>query len=352
MAVKCEQLLEAARRAGSWFVSRQTGKGNYIGNEPVDSKGIYPDTHDVGCYYKSIYFLRSVGEAAAAAKAMNYVVASFMSKDGDFYNTPEVRTSGSYTPNFCQLYPNMWLLRGAVMMGWYKLYRRIVGFLMRYRDSQTGGFYATVNPSTKVIDSNATGYGALCCLIAGEEKAAFESIEMILKMIDEQPDSDRMYLRWEQGKGYLADLSNVPDKQLLYHVIDAKKPAQAYWCWAWPMNTLIGMYEYTGQKRYLDGAIRIYDFLAGCHENAFAFTTAGKGGWGSSMLYRITSDRRYLRTAMSQMEWILAAQHNDGYMLGPGAKNIDDQPLRTTYDYTADFSTWLVGTAIELAGRI
>ena len=69
------------------------------------------------------------------------------------------------------------------------------------------------------------------------------------------------------------------------------------------------------------------------------------------MLYRMTGDKRYLKTAMSQMEWVLNAQHKDGYMLGPGAKNIDDQPLRTTYDYTADFSTWLVGAAIELAGR-
>ena len=351
MVIKSEQLLAAAKKAGQWLVSRQMEKGNYIGNEKPDDNGIYPDTHDVGCYYKSVYFLRSVGESVASSKAFNYVIGSFMSEDGDFYNTPEVRTSGSYTPNFCQLYPNMWLMRAAVMMGWYKLDQKILSFLMKYRDPKTGGFYAMVNPATKVIDSNATGLGSLCCLLGGDLEAATQSAEMVLRMIKEQPETDKFYLRWEEGKGYQTDLGEVPDKQKKFYCIDAKKPAQAFWCWAWPMNGLLGLYEYTGQDSFLEGAVEIYNFLTTCHENAFAFTTAGKGGWGSSMLYRMTGDKRYLKTAMSQMEWILNAQHKDGYMLGPGAKNIDDQPLRTTYDYTADFSTWLVGAAIELAGR-
>lgn len=351
MSVKSEQLLKVAKKSAQWLVSRQGEKGNYIGNEKPDENGIYPDTHDVGCYYKSIYFLRSVGEAAAAARAFNYVIQNFMTEDGDFYNTPESRTSGSYTPNFCQLYPNMWLMRGAVMMDWHKLYRKIISFLIKYRDPKTGGFYATVNPATKVIDSNATGLGALCCLLGGEPDCAIQSGEMVLRMIKEQPETDKFYLRWKDGSGYQTDLSDVPDKQKKFYRIDAKEPGQAYWCWAWPMNGLVGLYEYTGQERFLKGAIEIYDFLASCHENAFAFTTAGKGGWGSALLYRITGDKRYLKTALSQMNWIMNAQHKDGYMLGPGVKNFYEQPLRTTYDFTADFCTWLVGTSIELAAR-
>lgn len=117
------------------------------------------------------------------------------------------------------------------------------------------------------------------------------------------------------------------------------------------MNGLIKLYLRTQDERYLKGAIEVYDFLASCHENAFHFTTAGKDGWGSSMLYRITGDKRYLKTALSQMEFILGSQQKEGYMLGPGFESFDDQPLRTTYDFTADFSTWLVGVSMELAAR-
>ena len=102
MKIKCEHLMEAAIKAGQWFVTRQTELGNYIGNEKPDSNGTYTDTHDVGCYYKSLHFLKAVGQSDAAAKALNYVVDSFMADNGDFYNTPESRTSGSSTPTYCQ----------------------------------------------------------------------------------------------------------------------------------------------------------------------------------------------------------------------------------------------------------
>jgi len=351
MSIKSEDLLAAAKKAGQWFVSRQAEKGNYVGNEKPDGNGIYPDTHDVGCYYKSVHFLNAVGERLAAAKAVNYVVENFMSSEGDFFNTPENRTSGSYTPTYCQLYPNMWIMRALVGMDRYDLSRRVLDFLKKHRDPKTGGFYYSVTPPKKVIDSNATGYGIFIQLLGGDLKSAVQSGELILRMLKEQPESDRFYLRWTEQGGYETDFTGIPEKHLIYCVIDAKKPAQAYWCWGWPMNGLIKLYDRTGRQRYLDGAIEIYDFLASCHENAFHFTTAGKDGWGSSMLYRITGDKRYLKTALSQMEFILDSQQPEGYMLGPGAKSFDDQALRTTYDFTADFSSWLVGVSMELAGR-
>lgn len=351
MKITSTHLLDAARKAAQWFTTRQAAKGNYIGTDKPDANGIYPDTHDVGCYYKSIHFLRAAGEVTTAAKALNYVVESFMSPEGDFFNKPDNRTSGSYTPTYCQLYPNMWLMRGTVGLDRFDLSHKIISFLMKHRDPKTGGFYYSVNPPKKVVDTNATGLGIFCQLLGGDLKSAIQSAELILKLIKQQPQSDKWFLRWTPEKGYETEFTGIPEKHYLYCYIDTKKPAQAYWCWGWPMNGLIKLYGMTEDKRYLDGAIEIYNFLASCHENAFHFTTAGKDGWGSAMLYRITGDSRYLKTAMSQMEFILESQQPAGYMLGPGTKSFEEQPLRTTYDFTADFSSWLVGTAIELSGK-
>ena len=121
--------------------------------------------------------------------------------------------------------------------------------------------------------------------------------------------------------------------------------------WAWPMNVLLALSEIAEDEKYLNGALRIWDFLAGGNDDAFHFVTAGKGGWGSSMLYRRTGDKKFLNACLSQMEFILSTQHQDGFMLDPGAKELADQPIRTTYDYTADFTCWLVDSAIELAAR-
>ena len=49
------------------------------------------------------------------------------------------------------------------------------------------------------------------------------------------------------------------------------------------------------------------------------------------------------------MDFILTAQQPAGWMLGPGTKDFAAQPLRTTYDFTADFTSWLVDSAMELA---
>jgi hypothetical protein len=51
------------------------------------------------------------------------------------------------------------------------------------------------------------------------------------------------------------------------------------------------------------------------------------------------------------MDFILSCQQKDGWMLGPASTSFEDQPLRTTYDFTADFGSWLIGTSMELAGR-
>jgi len=349
MPLKSSDLLAAARKASAWLASQQTAMGNYKGLEPPGEDGVYPDTDDLGCYYKSMYTLRIAGEAAAAARGLNYVVHRFMSPEGDFYNSPDSRSSGSYGPVFCQLYPNAWLMRAAAALRWYGLAKKILTFMLEYRTDE-GGFYAQVNPATAVVDSNATAVGALCCILGGRTELAVHSGDLLLKMLDQQKDPQKLYTRWENGE-FLTDVSGAPEKQIKYWYIDATRGQQAYWVWAWPMDVLLALAEITEEDKYFEGALKIYDFLASGHADAFHFVTAGKGGWGSSMLYRRTGDPKFLKTCLSQMEFVLGSQHKDGYMLGPGARDVGDQPIRTTYDYTADFTCWLVDSAAELATR-
>ena len=350
LTITSKDLLVAARKAAAWLAGRQSPRGDYVGLEPPDEKGVHADTDDLGCYYKSIYTLRVAGESAAAGRGMNYVVERFMSPDGDFFNTPEVRSSGSYGPVYCQLYSNAWLMRAAAALRWYGLAKRILDFMLRYRTAQ-GGFYAQVNPATTVIDSNATAVCGLSCLLGGRPELAVESGDFLLKMLDHQEDPGKMFARWEDGKGLLTDTQGVAEKELKYWYIDRAQGQQAYWVWAWPMDFLLAVWEITKDDRYFRGALEIYDWLAGGHEDAFHFVTAGKGGWGSSMLYRITGEERYLKTCLSQMEFILQSQHADGFMLGPGVEDLSGQPIRTTFDFTADFTSWLVDAAAELATR-
>jgi len=350
MSIKSTDLNAAAKRAAGWLASRQTPMGNYRGLEQPREDGIYADTDDLGCYYKSAYTLRVAGEPAAAGRCLNYVAQRFMSDEGDFYNSPEERSSGSYGPVYCQLYPNAWLMRASSSLGWIGLSKKVLGFMLKYR-TENGGFYAQVNPKTNVVDSNATAVGALCCLQGGLTDLAVQSGDFLLTMLDQQKDPSKFYARWVDGEGFLTDVSDVPEGQIKYWYINAEQGGQAYWVWAWPMNVLTYLSEVTGEEKYLKGALKIHDFLSGGHDDAFHFASAGKGGWGSAMLYRKTGEEKFLKTCLSQMDFILSHQHKDGYMVGTGVNDLDGQPIRTTYDFTADFTSWLVDSAAELATR-
>ena len=349
MKITSNVLLDAAHRAMKWLACQQTPQGNYRGLDTPDSNGIYPDTDDVGCYYKSVYSLRVGGEDATAARLMRHLVDRYMRPNGDIYTNEQSRSSGSYGPVFCQLYQNAWLARAAAAMRWYGLGKRIVDFMVSMRDPETGGFYAHVKPRSEIIDSCATAVGALACLQHQRPELAVPSLDFLIEMFSAQKDPDKLYTRWTKANGLVTDVSGVAEKDHIYCYVDLKEGKQAYWLWAWPMNVMIATYEYTGNKKYLDSAITIWEWLARAHENAFHFTTAGKSGWGSAMLFRITSEKRYLEKCLSQMDFILSAQQPAGWMLGPGNQDFTKQPLRTTYDFTADFTSWLVDSAMELS---
>jgi hypothetical protein len=348
--IKSVHLEEAAKRATAWLAAQQTEMGNYRGNE-APGGGVYPDTDDIGCYYKSVYTLRATGQSAAAARMLRYVVQRFRSPQGDYFNTPEVRSSGSYGPVFCQLYQNAWLMRGAAALYWFELAQDMLRFLNTQRNPANGGYYTHVNSTTGVMDSNSIAVGAYCCILGGEYDKAKQSCDLLLKLLAEQKDEGILWSRCTKDGELITDLSDVPEKNHNYVRVSATDPKQAYWIWAWPMNELIAMYELSGEGQYFDGAVKIFDFLANSHPNAFGFTTAGKDAWGAAKLYRLTGDTRYLEKSLLQMQYILDHQHADGYMLGEGVADESAQPKRTTFDFTADFTSWLIDVAAEMESR-
>ena len=349
MTITSAQLETAARKATAWLAAQQTPQGNYQGREAVRPDGTFPDTDDIGCYYKSVYSLRATGQSAAAARLMNYACQRFQSPKGDFFNTPEVRSSGSYGPVFCQLYQNAWLMRGAAALTWFGLAQKILDFMNTQRDTQHGGYLTIVNSKTGIMDSNSIAVGGWSCLLGNRLDLAIQSADLILRMLDNQKDASILWSRCRPDGTLITDQSDVPEKNHSYVRIAAAEPKQAYWIWGWPMNLLISISELTGKSIYFKGAVKIFDFLAGCHAHAFSFTTAGKDAWGAARLFRITGDTRYLDKALLQMQYILDHQHPDGYMLGEGIKDESGQPKRTTFDYTADFTSWLIDNAAELA---
>ena len=349
MALSSKDLETAAKKATAWLAAQQTEAGNYRGIEPPNADGLYPDTDDIGCYYKSVYTLRAAGQSAAAGRMMQHAVKRFRSDEGDYFNSPEVRSSGSYGPYFCQIYQNAWLMRGATALRRWGLAKDILAFMNTQRDPKSGAAYTHVNSTTGILDSNSTAVNAYCNLLGGESEMAQQGAEFLLRLLGNQSDDGILWSRCDADAMPMTDLSEIPEKNHRYVRVSADEPEQAFWIWSWPMNLFIAMYELSDDRRYFDAALRVFDFLCTCHEHAFAFTTSGKSAWAAAKLFRLTGEQRFYEKAMSQMQYILDHQHADGFMLGDDAKELDDQPIRTTFDFTADFGSWLIDNAAEFA---
>ncbi len=348
MKITAGKMLQAARKAGAWLASRQTEHGNYVGMGEPNPDGSYSDTDDISCYYKSTYFMRIVGETAAAARLTRYLVRRFMTEEGDFRNSDELRSSGSFVSGFSNLYSNSWAVRSLIAMQWHGLARKTLGFMLEYRTPE-GGFYGGVQPPNTIIESNSTGVGCVCSLEGGHAGLAIESGNFLLKMLDVQPEPDkRLYFRMSDGEWVIPE----PDtKNIIYYRIEKSDPLQAYWAWSWPMIAFIKLYRYTSDQKFLDGALKIYDFMDSAHPDAFHSPGAGKNSYASAMLYAITGEERCKKNTMKQMEFILSSQQPEGYMLRPDDKSFEEQPIRITYDFTPDYCTWLVECAQELSAR-
>jgi hypothetical protein len=329
-------MLEYARKGTEWCVS------------VTDENGRMGEQDSINAYYKCPLPLRLMGHQAAAARVLNYVVGHFMSAEGDFYEKPDKRTSGTYTRLYCQHYPNEWFLRAAHALGNQQVFWRTQRFLMTSCDEVTGGFRSEANHTSPVLDVMSTAMGAFCSLLAGMTDTAESAAYFLRRLLAEQPDPSKYYIRWHPEEGFLKQPEN-PDHTMFY-VIDKTQPGQAYWHIGMPIVTLAKLYEATEKKEYLEDAIKYYDFVMSCNPDVACSPPAGKLCWGSAVLYRLTGDKRYRDTNSRILEYFASLWHKDGHVDPPGDNPPGFDRREVILNFTAEFSTWFADSAAEIAG--
>jgi len=104
MSIHAERLFEKGRAAASWLASMQTRRGTYRGLTEPDADGLYCDFEDICCYSKTPAALPVNGETLSAMRALSYIMSRFMTSEGDFRTSPEIRAAGSYTVEYCNLH--------------------------------------------------------------------------------------------------------------------------------------------------------------------------------------------------------------------------------------------------------
>jgi hypothetical protein len=332
------ELVEKAQLSLKWMKSQIAEDGTLAFCE-----------NDLGCYYKCVYPLRIGGYPELASSVLNKILELHATEDGDLRNSPERRTSGTYTSKYCQIYPNGWIILGAYFQGRFDVFRHLMdGAVKNLYDPQMGTFYASAFPKNELYDVNsaamATELFALCDIPKARKAADF-----LIRHIESQPDPDQWYYSVvDKQFRYVTDLK---PNELFYTAVKKGEKNQAFWFFGMPCAALLQLYELTGESKYLEAARKYFDEFLSCGEPAFCGAGSGKAFWSSSILYRLTGEKKYLDSCIRLMDFFFGIQQPDGTFLLSGMTQKDMVP-KFMFDTIPEYARWFLEVAAELSGVV
>jgi rhamnogalacturonyl hydrolase YesR len=104
---------------------------------------------------------------------------------------------------------------------------------------------------------------------------------------------------------------------------------------------LAKIYLASGERKYLEGAVRYFDFLMSCQTDVTSFFGFWKVAWAAAVIASILKTEEYLCRATELLDRIVSAQHAEGYWawsldLGMSLENDD-----WLVDLSSEMIVWL-----------
>ena len=273
----------------------------------VEPDGSIPGPASINQYYKTIYALATAGRPLEAERMLDYFVERFLKKDGDLDGT-----RCEWFDMF-RIYAHAWLVMGATLRARFDVVHRILGFLDRYYDAQTGGFYTNDEQLQRQGEQNimTTGVIALAYLWAGRLDVARQTGSWMKNLFDAQPDlSQGLYTVWDHQDGLVTE---YPPENAVAYQVDPAKSDQRYYQYGVPAALLSSLYGATGERSWLTLAQEFLRASRHCHEDVYRKPQSGKIGWGAAWTYRFTRDTEDRRITEDVLEGLVALQHPEGW---------------------------------------
>jgi hypothetical protein len=221
-------------------------------------------------------------------------------------------------------------------------------FLLRYQTS-SGGFYALDEAGAPFIEPVCTSWGGMAALHTGRIEPARRAGELLLRMVTQQPDPERLYFRMDLEGGLI---TNPPDDAALHHYVDANHREQIYFNPGIALIFLPHLYRATRDEKYLTACRALFAFTERCADDVYAFPPSGKLGLGCALLHALTNDSGPRRAALHLGQYLAETQTPEGFWrlpdAGPYAGKFDRDSFEVHLDITAEFATFLT----EIAARV
>lgn len=318
---------------------------------------------DFDAHYKALYLWAAVGDPVRARQYADLMRTRYLQEDGDFRAGPLQKgwVRLPIMPANRYLYPNGWIIVGLRRLGGYGLAERGIQFVRRFQSPELGGFFSRFDLATgevdrRYLDSNSTSAAGLALLACGYVEEARRAGDFVLRLLEAQPEPERhLYVSWEAGAGLMTDvwgdesLSAMHGRKQFCLSAEADPARELIWFAGKPMKFLAKLYDQTGESRYLEGAIALFDFFHRLGEGRWNNLSACKIMWGSAELYRHTGERRFAETAGRILDWLCQHQEASGVWVHTiFFQRPEDQPLPTTLDVVQELCAELLDAMFDL----
>lgn len=320
-------LQASAARGIDWILGQQRADGSLCA--PEDG---------VGGYYKVPMGLAVAGEWRAANRLLSWVAQHHLTDEGDF-RAPE-RKAGEPIHEAWPVYSNAWIIQGAHTVGRWDIALKGMQYLNRLQ-LPMGGYY-TLDGDLRYIEPTSLTWGGLSALMTGYRAEALRAGDVVVRIVEQQPDPSRFYYRMDAAGNLMTD---VPAGRELQYFVDPGRTKQIYYNLGISLIFLCHLYRATAAPHYLEAARKILAFTQQCAEDVFRFPPSGKLGLGCALLYSLTGDPVARHGALSVGAYLLETQGKDGVWQLPNEEpytSLNRDSFDVLLDITTEFSTFLL----------
>jgi len=318
-----ENYRKVANESAKWLADRQNPDGSI---DPAEN-GL------IDVFYKVVTALTLNGFPEKAERLLEFIKTRNMAPDGDF---PEPRGNAWYST---VLYPyqNGYIIMAAQRLGRFDISYPAARFLITQQDAKHNGVYSARHPLGERGESDAvsTAISGLSWVFTGYLDPAVKAAGWLEWVLENQPDLSKGFYFTMDTDGQL--ITTYPEDQAPHRFIGTKEPDQIWFFVGLAIPFFAELYLATGTSRYLDLAKRYNDFLETCTEARHG-PSSGKQGWGTALLYRITKEKRYLDTALDIADYIVDIRPDGQESWGSTDGNITPVDC----DLTGEYSMWLI----------
>jgi len=307
---------ESAEKGCAWLLAQLQPDGSFRGGD------------DLRAYYKTPAALLAHGRVVEANQVLDYLEARYLRAGGDLDGTG-VPWIGVY-----RTYPHSWICCAAMMSGRFDLARQLTGFIARFHNPVSGGFFADEARTTEEVMT--TSMAGLACLWAGRHDLALAAGSWLENLWNAQPDVKRgLYTSWRQG--LVTEYSEADAGGCL---VDAAKARQWYFQYGISAALLSALAGTTGDARWLALARQFLHASAHCGVDRYQTPQSGKVGWGAAWTYRLSRAPEDLALVEQVVAGLGALQNDDGSWLATGVYGGANAAADSvTLDVTSEFVT-------------